>query len=179
MCYGRYNYEFWYAQHAPGYSCSGYNNATGNSILAQKGACWVFDPTTKARKCQNNVYRTICMGKTAFLGFNASKTCSQTRTVSLCKALLVMTAWTAIQFRSMPAACCCLLRILHTLSHTAGQLWINHGPLLWINHGPLLWHWLAAAKLCGGAHIHVINMLLLLLLLLLLLSTAYYANDLH
>jgi hypothetical protein len=82
----RDTYFFWYAQHAPGYSCNGYNssNPVVNSILKQRGACLVLDPTTKAKKCNNNVNRTLCMGNAGFLGFNAAKTCSDPRPVSFC-----------------------------------------------------------------------------------------------
>jgi hypothetical protein len=46
MCNQRNPYFFWYLQHAPGYSCMGYNSPDPriNSILRQRGACWFLDP---------------------------------------------------------------------------------------------------------------------------------------
>jgi hypothetical protein len=89
MCFARYaGYSaapYWFPQHAPGYSCLGYTTgdvATTNSILKQRGACWSFNGTAGVRQCNNNMPRSVCMAKPGFLGFNASKTCSQTRTVS-------------------------------------------------------------------------------------------------
>jgi hypothetical protein len=84
MCYNRPEYDFfWYAQHAPGYSCIGYNRTSGgNTLLKQRGACWFFDPVTSRKRCYNNRTRSNCMARPGFLGFNATKNCSETGAVS-------------------------------------------------------------------------------------------------
>jgi hypothetical protein len=86
-CNQRNTYDFWYAQHAPGYSCIGYNGSgpAANSILKQKGACWVSVGTALTQKCYDNNVRGVCMARPGFVGFNANKTCDETRNnVSVC-----------------------------------------------------------------------------------------------
>jgi hypothetical protein len=84
MCFARDSGQYWFPQHAPGYSCKGFNSkvAIYNTILRQRGACWSFNETRGARQCNNNMVRSVCMAKAGFMGFDATKTCNQTRTVS-------------------------------------------------------------------------------------------------
>jgi hypothetical protein len=83
MCYSRPHDMYWFPQHAPGYSCLGYGNAAvNNTILRQRGACWALEGAPAVKRCHNNTARAKCMERAGFLGFNASKTCSQTRNVS-------------------------------------------------------------------------------------------------
>jgi hypothetical protein len=108
MCFARQSSHFldwagfvyWFPQHAPGQSCLGFNTgnvATTNYILRQRGACWSLNETTGVQQCNNNMPRSECMAKPGFLGFNASKACTQTRTVSDIPLV-----------RSSAMLCCCV-----------------------------------------------------------------------
>jgi hypothetical protein len=50
--------------------------------MRQRGACWSINEVTRARQCNNNMTRSVCMAKPGFFGFNAGKFCNQTRNVS-------------------------------------------------------------------------------------------------
>jgi hypothetical protein len=92
MCFARFQIPYWFPQHAPGYSCKGFNSslAINNTILRQRGACWSFNETAGARQCNNHMMRHVCMAKAGFLGFSAAKACNQTSTVSGNHSLAIM-----------------------------------------------------------------------------------------
>jgi hypothetical protein len=81
MCFVKHP-DFWLPQHALGYKGSYSQSASNNTILRQRGACWSFNKTTGNKQCNDNMMRRVCMAKAGFLGFNATKTCNQTGTVS-------------------------------------------------------------------------------------------------